>query len=76
MASVTDPYLREQLEKRREELTTAISVAPADPAPLRDLLHEVDDAIHRMDEGTYGVCEGCQGTVENERLIADPLVQL
>jgi len=76
MASVTDPYLREQLEKRRDELKTAISVGPADQAPLHDLLHEVDEAIQRMDTGTYGICEHCQGTVENERLIADPLVQL
>jgi len=76
MAPVTDPYLRAQLEKRRDELTTAISVAPADEVSLRDLLHEVDGAIQRMDEGTYGICEGCRGTVENERLIADPLVQL
>lgn len=81
MAGVTDPYLREQLEKRREELKTAISVVPADEAdsqakPLVDLLNEVDKAVHRMDEGTYGVCEHCKGTVEKERLIADPLVQL
>lgn len=76
MTPVTDPYLRGQLEKRRDELTTALSIAPADEASLRDLLHEVDHAIQRMDEGAYGICEGCQGTVENERLIADPLVQL
>ena len=81
MAGITDPYLREQLEKRREELQTAISVVPADEAqsaakPLVDLLHEVDDAVQRMDEGTYGICEHCKGTVEKERIIADPLVQL
>ena len=81
MAGITDPYLREQLEKRREELKTAISVVPAGEAssaakPLEDLLHEVDHAVERMDEGTYGICEGCQGSVEKERLISDPLVQL
>lgn len=81
MSSVTEPYLREQLEKRREELKTAISVIPAKEAsataaPFVDLLQEVDAAVQRMDEGTYGTCEGCHGTVEQERLIADPLVQL
>jgi len=81
MSGVTDPYLREQLEKRREELKTTISVLPAEEAsaaatPLVDLLHEVDNAVQRMDDGTYGICAGCQGTVEKERLIADPLVRL
>src|SRR5262249_33505067 len=50
MSGVTDPYLREQLEKRREELKTTISVLPAEEAsaaatPLVDLLHEVDNAV-------------------------------
>lgn len=81
MPGVTDPYLREQLEKRREELRTTISVIPTEQesaavAPMVELLHEVDAAVQRMDEGTYGTCEGCHGTVEKERLIADPLVQL
>jgi phosphoserine phosphatase RsbU/P len=76
MTGVTDPYLREQLEKRRAELKAALSVVTAPAASLVDLLHEVDDAVRRMDEGTYGICEGCRGSVEKERLIADPLVQL
>jgi len=80
MSAITDPYLREQLEKRREELKTTISVIPAaeakDVAPLLDLLYEVDSAVHRMDEGTYGICNACHGTVEKERIISDPLVQL
>jgi phosphoserine phosphatase RsbU/P len=81
MAGVTDPYLREQLEKRRAELKAAIAVVPAEHAStaavsLVDLLHQVDDAVQRMDEGTYGICESCRGSVEKERLITDPLVQL
>jgi len=81
MAGITDPYLREQLEKRRAELQAAIAVAPTEHSSsaavsLVDLLHEVDDAVQRMDEGTYGICESCHGTVEKERLISDPLVQL
>lgn len=77
---VTDPYLREQLEKRRGVLKTAISSIPAVEAPrgarLVELLQEVDSAVQRMDEGTYGICDACHDTVEKERLIADPLVRL
>lgn len=78
MPGVSDPYIREQLEKRRNELHTVISAAaPADPAtPLLDLLSEVDSALHRMDEGTYGICPACNGSVETDRLLADPLVTL
>jgi sigma-B regulation protein RsbU (phosphoserine phosphatase) len=76
MAQVSDSYLRAQLEKRREELTAAISTAtPAVPtAPFLNLLTEVDSALHRMEEGTYGICTECHDAIERERLIADPLV--
>jgi phosphoserine phosphatase RsbU/P len=77
---ITDPYLREQLEKRRAVLKTAISSVPAVEAPrgarLVELLQEVDSAVERMDAGTYGICDTCHDTVEKERLIADPLVRL
>jgi phosphoserine phosphatase RsbU/P len=78
---IADPYLREQLEKRRESLKTAISSHHAEEsarstAPLIELLAEVDFAVQRMDEGTYGICDVCHDTVEKERLIADPLVRL
>src|SRR5579862_140539 len=77
---VTDPYLREQLEKRRGVLKSAISSVPIVEAPggtrLVELLEEVDSAVKRMDEGTYGICDACHETVEKERLIADPLVRL
>src|SRR5579863_2914009 len=78
MPGVSDPYIREQLEKRRNELHTVISAAaPARAAaPLLDLLSEVDSALHRMDEGTYGICPACNGSVETDRLLADPLVKL
>src|SRR5579862_4436728 len=77
---VTDPYLREQLEKRRGVLKSAISSVPIVEAPggtrLVELLEEVDSAVKRMDEGTYGICDVCHDTVEKERLIADPLTRL
>jgi sigma-B regulation protein RsbU (phosphoserine phosphatase) len=80
-AQVMDPYIRGQLEVRREQLKTAMSRpsparTPADAAQLADLLHQVDSAIQRMDAGTYGICDVCHDTVERERLIADPLTTL
>lgn len=78
MAAISDPYIREQLEKRREELSVVISSGSpaAQAAPFMDLLQEVDSAIQHMDEGTFGTCADCHGTVERERLIADPLVRV
>jgi phosphoserine phosphatase RsbU/P len=78
MAQVSDSYIREQLEKRREELNLAIAAAaPVAPsAPYLELLGEVDTAIERLEDGTFGVCTVCEGTVERQRLIADPLVKV
>lgn len=81
MAAITDPYLREQLEKRRDSLKVAISTipvsdAPSSSAPFLKLLKDVEVAIRQMDEGTYGICDVCHESVERERLIADPLVRL
>lgn len=78
MPGVSDPYIREQLKKRRNELQTAISSAArsAPAASFLELLSEVDSALQRMDEGTYGICESCNDPVEKDRLLADPLVKL
>jgi sigma-B regulation protein RsbU (phosphoserine phosphatase) len=79
MPEVSEPYIREQLEKRRVELQTAISAVPGaavEAAPFIELLQEVDTAIQHIHDGTYGTCINCQGTVEQERLIADPLVRV
>jgi sigma-B regulation protein RsbU (phosphoserine phosphatase) len=78
MPEVSEPYLREQLEKRRVELQSVISSAPAavPAAQFAELLQEVDSAIQHIHDGTYGTCTVCLGTVEKERLIADPLVRV
>jgi phosphoserine phosphatase RsbU/P len=81
MPPILDPYIREQLEKRRDEIKFLLSSIPASEpatttAPFVELLEEVDSAVQRMDAGTYGICEVCHDTVERERLIADPLVRL
>src|ERR1700683_3493470 len=77
MPGITDPYLREQLEKRRTELNSVVSAATpeAPAAPFLEILVEVNSALQRMDDGTYGICPTCNDTVEKERLLADPLVQ-
>ena len=74
MTDISEAYLREQLEKRHRELAGVCSKAPE--PPFLELLQEVDSAIVRIDEGTFGTCIVCEGTVENERLIADPLVRV
>ena len=72
---VTDLHLlRDQLIIRRQKLESA--TAKAQTANLLQLLEQVDRALERVDHGSYGVCEACQGTVEPERLLADPLTQL
>lgn len=78
MPEVTEPYLREQLEKRRDELANAIAspAAGVPPASLLQLLNEVNSALERMNCGTFGICEQCHDTIEKERLISDPLVRL
>jgi phosphoserine phosphatase RsbU/P len=81
VAGISDPYLREQLEKRRDSLKAAVSTipledAPTTSAPFLRLLEDVDSAIRRMDEGTYGLCDVCHDSVEKERLIFDPLTRL
>jgi sigma-B regulation protein RsbU (phosphoserine phosphatase) len=78
MSGVSDPYIREQLEKRRTELSVVLaSPLAATPAEsLVELLGEVDSALHRMDDGTYGICTECHDSVEKDRLLADPLVRL
>lgn len=61
------PWLRGQLLARRRR---------ADRAASQDLLQEVDHALARLEAGSFGICEHCHETVEEERLLADPLVRV
>src|ERR1700751_6359506 len=78
MPEVSEPYFREQLERRRGERQATISTVPSaeQTAPFVELLQEVDLAIQHIHDGTYGTCAVCQGTVEQERLIANPLARV
>ncbi len=78
MSATTDPYIREQLVKRQQEIAAAMEAIgrSLDIDPFQDLLQEVGSAIQRIDEGTYGICDECHDSIEKDRLIADPLVTL
>lgn len=75
MPDMTEDFLRDQLVMRRQMLQSAASAA-TQPRGIAELLDEVDAALERMDAGTYGICEVCHDTVEEDRLLADPLVKL
>lgn len=73
---IPDPLhlaLRHQLEHRREVLEEA--AARTEGAQFVRLLHEVDAALDRLEGGSYGICEACHEPVEEERLLANPLVR-
>jgi len=74
MATAAMDFLHNQLEERKRRLETVLTQQPED-AHLEALLREVDAALDRFAAGTYGVCETCHGTVERDRLLADPLIR-
>jgi len=66
--------IRDQLDDRRRRLEVALATAGPEPA-LQSLLREVDAALSRLGDGTYGLCETCHDPIEDELLLADPLVR-
>ena len=75
MATATElDFLHRQLEERKSRLETVIAATP-DDANLLALLDEVDAALDKFGRGTYGLCESCHDTVEQSRLLADPLIR-
>ena len=73
MATLEVDFLHNQLEDRKRRLEEAITLAPQ-KAGLAGLLREVDSALERMAKGTFGICEECHESIEQDRLLADPLV--
>jgi sigma-B regulation protein RsbU (phosphoserine phosphatase) len=66
--------VRGELLERRERLAgMAVTVRESQ---LVELLRQVDSALERLDGGTWGHCAVCLGTVETDRLDADPLVSV
>ena len=74
MATLEVSFLHNQLEERKRRLEAAIVAAPRNSG-LAGLLREVDSALDRMAKGTYGLCEECHDPVEQDRLLADPLLR-
>jgi phosphoserine phosphatase RsbU/P len=64
--------VRGELLERRERLAgLAVTVRECQ---LVELLRQVDSALERLDGGNWGRCAVCLGSVEADRLAADPLV--
>jgi sigma-B regulation protein RsbU (phosphoserine phosphatase) len=74
MATLEINFLHSQLEERKRRLEAAIASAPPNSG-FAGLLRQVDSALDRMANGSYGLCEECHDTVEQDRLLADPLVR-
>lgn len=74
MASIANTYFQRALEDRKRLLVAAMTVARPDDQ-LTYLLTEVDAALNRLTAGSYGLCEECHDTVEQDRLMAYPLVR-
>ncbi len=74
MEAGTEAYLRGQLLERRQKLQSAVPLS-ADKAPLIRLLHEVDSALESMNLKTYGLCEVCHDSIEEDRLLKNPLMK-
>jgi sigma-B regulation protein RsbU (phosphoserine phosphatase) len=76
--SPTKPPVTEQqllLLERRRRLDDALAIG-GESAQLASLLEEVDSALARIEQGSYGRCSHCQGTIEADRLAADPLTKV
>ena len=74
MATVTENIVRHQLQERRQRLEAALQAGPREPQFSR-LLKEVDEALARVEAGSYGLCEVCHDSIEQDRLMADPMVR-
>jgi sigma-B regulation protein RsbU (phosphoserine phosphatase) len=74
MSTLEISFLHSQLHERKHRLEEAVASTRQNTA-LAGLLREVDSALQRMAKGTYGLCEECHEPVEQDRLLADPLVR-
>ncbi len=74
MPAVEMEFLQAEVAERKQRLEAALTLAPRDQN-LRYLLQEVDSALDRMAGGTFGLCEECHDPIENDRLLANPLLR-
>jgi sigma-B regulation protein RsbU (phosphoserine phosphatase) len=74
METTLNATLQGQLTDRKHRLEEAIA-ASGQVDDLVRLLQQVDAALTRMDKGTYGTCIACHEEVNEEDLLANPLMQ-
>ncbi len=74
MLNTTNDLFRSELVDRRDRLERALDRNRSD-ARLSGLLSEVDAALERIETGAYGLCETCHEPIEQDRLLADPLLR-
>jgi sigma-B regulation protein RsbU (phosphoserine phosphatase) len=74
MANQIETNIRLELRDRQRRLVEAL-VDFGESNQLRRLLSDVDLALANLDNGTYGLCETCHDPIEQERLMADPLIR-
>jgi sigma-B regulation protein RsbU (phosphoserine phosphatase) len=77
MATAESPFVqtvRGDLLSRRERLQDVMEHNHSEQ--LHQLLGQVDQALARIQDGTFGVCEVCHDTVEEDRLLHDPLTSV
>lgn len=65
---------RSQLQERMRRVQSAIEQLGPTPE-LMNLVNEVESALERMKNGTFGLCEVCREPIEDDRLLADPLLR-
>jgi phosphoserine phosphatase RsbU/P len=70
---IRDAALRQQLQTRRKRLESLLPQVP--PQRFQSVLAELDAALERMEAGTFGICETCHDSIENDRLVVDPLTR-
>ena len=66
--------VRGDLLARREKLENVIERNRSEQ--LAELLTQVDQALERIDNGTIGICEVCHDTIEEDRVLRDPLISV
>lgn len=74
MQTTTESFFKQELLSRRQRLEDAIEHSAA--GPLQELLEAVDSALSRLEGGTFGICEVCHDPIEEDRLLADPLMRV
>lgn len=74
MNATREAFLREQLIQRRTRLQAAITEFH-EAHRLEHLINEIDAALQRMSNGSFGICEECKYPIEEDRLLANPLLR-